>query len=197
MADSIYLHRAVFLDRDGTINTEVDYLSSVKDLRLIKNTAKAIRILNQNQIKVIIVTNQSGISRGLFSIDDLDRVHNELKRRLRRNGAHIDAIYYCPHHPDEKCSCRKPKKGMFEKAAKDFDLKLNKCYIVGDKLADIKVAHNIFAMGILVRTGYGRSEQNKLKDADIVPAHIAENLYEAVKWIIKNINREKCSPNKS
>ena len=191
MTDSIYSHRAVFLDRDGTVNTEVDYLSSVKDLRLIKNAAKAIRILNQRQIKVIVVTNQSGISRGLFSIDDLDNVHNELKRRLRRKGAHIDAIYYCPHHPDDGCLCRKPKNGMFKLAAKDFDLKLNKCYIVGDKLTDIKAACNISAMGILVGTGYGKSEQNKLREADVMPGHIAENLYEAVKWIIKNINREK------
>ena len=191
MTDNIYSHRAVFLDRDGTINAEVDYLSSVKDLRLIKNTEKAIRILNQNQIKVIIVTNQSGVSRGIFSIDDLDNVHNELKRRLLRKGAYIDAIYYCPHHPDEKCSCRKPKKGMFEKAAKDFDLKLNKCYIVGDKLTDIKAAHNISAKGILVKTGYGRLEQNKLREGGIESEHIAENLHDAVKWIINNINREK------
>ena len=191
MADNIYSHKAVFLDRDGTINTEVDYLNSIKDLRLIRDAAKAIRILNQNQIKVIIVTNQSGISRGLFSIDDLENVHNELKRRLRRKGAYIDAIYYCPHHPDDGCLCRKPKDRMFKLAAKDFDLKLNKCYIVGDKLTDIKAAHNISAMGILVRTGYGKSEQNKLREADIMPDHIAENLYKAVKWIIKNINREK------
>ena len=186
MTDNIYSHRAVFLDRDGTLNTEVDYLSSVKDLRLIKNTAKAIQILNQNRIKVIIVTNQSGIKRGLFSIDDLDRVHDELKRRLRRKGAHIDAIYYCPHHPDDGCLCRKPKKGMFEKAAKDFDLKLNKCYVVGDKLTDIKSAHNISAKGILVRTGYGKSAKD-----DVVIDHIADNLYEAVKWIVEDINREK------
>ena len=191
MADNRYSHKAVFLDRDGTINTEVDYLNSIKDLRLIRDAAKAIRILNQNQIKVIIVTNQSGISRGLFSIDDLENVHNELKRRLRRKGAYIDAIYYCPHHPNDGCLCRKPKDRMFKLAAKDFDLKLNKCYIVGDKLTDSKAAHNISAMGILVRTGYGKLEQNKLKEADIMPDHIAENLYEAVKWIIKNINREK------
>ena len=191
MADNIYSHKAVFLDRDGTINTEVDYLNSIKDLRLIRDAAKAIRILNQNQIKVIIVTNQSGISRGLFSIDDLENVHNELKRRLRRKGAYIDAIYYCPHHPDDGCLCRKPKDRMFKLAAKDFDLKLNKCYVIGDKLADIKSAHNISAKGILVRTGYGKSEQNKLREADIMPDHIAENLYKAVKWIIKNINREK------
>ncbi len=189
MTDNIYSHRAVFLDRDGTVNTEVDYLSSVKDLRLTKNAAKAIRILNQNKIKVIIVTNQSGISRGLFSIDDLENVHDELRRRLRGKGAHIDVIYYCPHHPDDGCLCRKPGKGMFEKAAKDFDLKLNKCYVIGDKLTDIKSAHNISARGILVRTGYGKLEQDKLRDADIAPEHIAENLYEAVKWIIKNINR--------
>jgi len=191
VTDNIYSHMAVFLDRDGTINAEVDYLKSVKDLRLIKNTAKAIQILNQNQIKVIIVTNQSGISRGLFSIDDLENVHNELKKRLRRNRAYIDAIYYCPHHPDEECSCRKPKNEMFKLAAKDFDLKLNKCYIIGDKLTDIKAAHNISATGILVRTGYGKLEQNKLGEAGVMPEHIAENLYEAVKWIIKNLNREK------
>ena len=191
MTDNIYSHRAVFLDRDGTINTEVDYLKSVKDLRLIKNTAKAIRILNQNQIKVIIVTNQSGISRGLFSIDDLENVHNELKRRLHRKGAYIDAIYYCPHHPDDECSCRKPKSGMFKLAAKDFDLKLNKCYIIGDKLTDIKAANNISAKGILVKTGYGGTEVNRIEKEDIIPDYIADNLYEAVKWIIKNINREK------
>ena len=102
----------------------------------------------------------------------------------------IDAVY-CPHHPDAGCLCRKPKNGMFKLAAKDFDLKLNKCYIVGDKLTDIKVAYNISAKGILVRTGYGKSEQNKLMDADIRPDYIAENLYEAVKWIMRNIGREK------
>lgn len=191
MTNNIYSHRAVFLDRDGTINTEVDYLNSIKDLRLIKGAAKAIRILNQNQIKAIVVTNQSGISRGLFSIDDLDNIHNELKRRLRRKGAYLDAIYYCSHHPDEECSCRKPKNEMFKLAAKDFDLKLNKCYIIGDKLTDIKASHNISAKGILVRTGYGKLEQNKLRKADVMPEHIADNLYEAVKWIIKSINREK------
>jgi len=181
--------RAVFLDRDGTVNSEVDYLNSIKDLRLIRNTAKAIRILNLNRVKVIIVTNQSGISRGIFSIDDLDNVHNELKRRLRRNGAYIDAIYYCPHHPDDGCSCRKPKKGMFEKAANDFTLELNKCYVIGDKSSDIESAHNISAAGILVRTGYGKLEQNKLKEANIMPDHIAKNLYDAVQWIIKDINK--------
>ena len=184
-------HRAIFLDRDGTVNTEDDYLSSIKDLRLIKNTAKAIRILNQNQIKVIIVTNQSGISRGLFSIDDLENVHNELKRRLHRKGAYIDAIYYCPHHPDKECSCRKPKDGMFKLAAKDFDLKLNKCYIIGDKLTDIKAAHNISAKGVLVKTGYGGTEVNRIEKESITPEHIAENLSDAVKWIIKNISRGK------
>jgi len=191
VTDNIYSHRAVFLDRDGTVNTEVDYLNSIKDLRLIRNTAKAIRFLNQNKIKVIIVTNQSGISRGLFSIDDLDNMHNELKRRLRRKGAYIDAIYYCPHHPDDECSCRKPKKGMFKLAAKDFDLKLNKCYIIGDKLTDIKAAHNIFAKGILVKTGYGGTEVNRIEKEGITPEHIADDLYDAVKWIIKNISRGK------
>ncbi|MCK5594974.1 D-glycero-beta-D-manno-heptose 1,7-bisphosphate 7-phosphatase [bacterium] len=183
--------RAVFLDRDGTVNLEVDYLKSIKDLKLIKNTAKAIRILNRNRIKVIVVTNQSGINRGLFSINDLDAIHNELKKRLRRHGAYIDAIYHCPHHPDEKCSCRKPNNGMFKLAARDFDLKLNKCYVAGDKLADIKAAHNVSATGILVRTGYGKSEQDDLKEADIMPDYIAEDLYEAVKWIIKDMKRGK------
>ena len=182
-------HRAVFLDRDGTVNQEVDYLKSIKDLRLIRNTARTIRLLNQNKIKVVIVTNQSGISRGLFSIKDLDTIHNELKKMLRKRGAYIDAIYYCPHHPDEKCSCRKPKSGMFKLAARDFDLKLNKCYVIGDKLTDIKSARNISAAGVLVRTGYGKSEQNKLGESDIAPEHVAENLYDAVKWIIKDINR--------
>ena len=140
----------------------------------------------------MVVTNQSGVARGYFTEPVLKDVHKRMKLLLKAEGAHIDKIYYCPHHPEVglpeyllDCGCRKPGTGMIEAAAKDFRIDVKGSYVVGDKIIDIELAHNTGAMGILVMTGYGREELKSLSSQRKVwPDHIADDLYDAVKWIL-------------
>lgn len=183
-------HRAVFLDRDGTIDKEVDYLNSVDDLVLIPGAAEAIRMLNQNSIKVIIATNQAGIAKGYLSEKTVEEIHRELKRKLEEEGAFVDAIYYCPHHPDfggvkykVNCACRKPEPGMFKQAAAEHNLDLANSYSIGDKIDDLLAGKRVGGKTILVLTGYGNEEKQRLT-TDNRPDYIADNLLSAVKWII-------------
>lgn len=179
---------AVFMDRDGTITEELGYLKEPEKLRLIPRSGEAIRLLNKKRILAIVVSNQSGVARGYFTEKTVRETHKRLEELLNEKGAHLDSTYYCPHHPEfgppkyrKDCSCRKPKPGMLEKAAKRFNLDLKKCCIIGDKVEDIKLAHNVGAKGILVLTGYGRRSKSKKID----PNHTAKDLYHAVKWILK------------
>jgi D,D-heptose 1,7-bisphosphate phosphatase len=181
--------RAVFLDRDGTINEEVGYLKRLEDLKLIPGSSEAIRLINDAGMKTVVVTNQSGIARGFFGEEFVETVHRSLSEMLRREGAFIDRFYYCPHHPTagkapyrKACQCRKPEPGMLLQAAQDLNLDLAQSYVVGDMLKDLTVAQRVGAKGILVRTGYGR-----LITATDKPAYIAEDLLQAVKWIIEDL----------
>ncbi len=142
---------AVFLDRDGTICRDVHYMRSPEQFELLTGVAEGIRRLNQLGVKVIVATNQSGVARGYFTLETLQKIHEKMIEELSRRGAKIDGIYYCPHHPDEGCSCRKPKTGMLERAAKDFNLDLKKCFVVGDRKLDLDTAKNAGCVGILVR----------------------------------------------
>lgn len=177
---------AVFMDRDGTITEEMDYLKEPEKLKLISRSAEAIRLLNENRMLAIVVSNQSGVARGYFTEETVERINKRLEELLKEGGAHLDGIYYCPHHPEfgppkyrKNCNCRKPKPGMLLKAKKRFSLNLGKCYVVGDKVDDIELARNIGAKGILVLTGYGRRSKK------INPDHTAKDLYHAVQWILK------------
>lgn len=181
---------AVFMDRDGTITEEMGYLKEPEKLRLIPRSGEAIRLLNEKGILTIVVSNQSGVARGYFTEKTVRETHQKLKKLLAEKGAYLDGIYYCPHHPEfgppkyrKDCNCRKPKPGMLEKAAKKFNLDLKKCYVIGDKVDDIKLAQNVGAKGILVLTGYGRKSKSK----KINPDHTVKNLYRAVGWIINEI----------
>lgn len=174
---------AVFLDRDGTINREVDYLTDIKQLRLLPGAAKAIGELNKLGMPVIIVTNQAAIANGRLDEAGIERIHNGLKKRLAIYGAKIDAIYYCPHHPDAKrakykadCQCRKPNIGMLTQAAKDFKIDLQRSFLIGDRTVDILAGNRAKTKTILVKTGYGG--QDKLHYT--YPDAVAANLYEAV-----------------
>ena len=178
-------NRAVFLDRDGTINIDTDYVKNENELILYPFSAKAIKILNEEGFLVIIVTNQSGISRGYFDEEDLLKIHQRLEKEIHENGgAKIDKIYYCPSHPNEKSNRRKPNPGMIEEAQKDFNLDLKNSYIIGDKLSDIELGINTGVKPILVLTGKGEEEYKNLKRKKYFSnVLIKENLLEAVKWI--------------
>lgn len=174
---------AVFLDRDGTINEEVNYLDRADDLRLIQGAGQAIHLLNEAALPVILVTNQSAIGRGYSSKARLDEVHRELARQLAGYDAHLDAIYYCPHLPDQGCACRKPQPGLLERAAEEHGLDLGRCFLIGDKASDLEAGRRAGCRTVLVLTGYG-AEQRAGIEAGIPPDSVARDLLEAVHWIL-------------
>ncbi len=189
------LNRAVFLDRDGTINEEVGYIDSREKLRIIPGTVEAIRRLNERGMKVIVVTNQSAVARGIITEEILNEINRALTEELSMGGAFIDAIYYCPHHPTEgkgvyrtECECRKPRTGLLIRASRDLGIDLRKSYVVGDTITDIIMAKKTGAKGVLVLTGYGNSHASMLGSVreEGVPAYIAKDISEAVDWIIKD-----------
>ena len=182
----------VFLDRDGVINIEKELLHKKSDVEIIPGSAEAIKILNDNNHKVIVITNQPVIARGLCTLEELSEIHEYIKTLLAKKGAKLDKIYFCPHHPKagnnseytKDCDCRKPKPGMIFQAQNDFNIKdLSKCYMIGDKIGDIKTGHLAGCKTILVETGYGGKEGFK----DAVPDYKAKDLYGAViNIILKN-----------
>ena len=177
------LQPAVFLDRDGTINQDTGYIDSPERLFIIDGAASAIKRLNSKGFRVVVITNQSGVGRGYFTKEAADSVNKKLEEVLKREGAHLDGIYYCPHHPDDNCECRKPRIGLLEKARNDLAIDFKKSYIIGDKGSDIEIAQGVGGKGILVLTGSGKDEKQKL---DHEPSYIATDLKDAVEWIIKD-----------
>ena len=179
---------AVFLDRDGTINEEVGYLNRLEDLRLFTFNYEAIGLINKAGMRAVVISNQSGVARGFFDEKFLEIVHNRINKMLGENGACIDRFYYCPHHPTEgngiftrQCDCRKPKTGMFLKAAAELNIDLSSSYMIGDNPKDIEAASGASVVGILVRTGYG-------KNVDVLDkaVYIASDILDAVKWIMRD-----------
>jgi histidinol-phosphate phosphatase family protein len=134
------VHKAVFLDRDGTIARDVPYCSRPEDFELLPGVTEGIRLLNEHGFKVVVITNQSGIARGYFTEEMLARIHDKMQKELAKHGAHVDAIYYCPHHPDDNCECRKPKPKMVLQAARDLDIDLSQSYVIGDGEMDVELA---------------------------------------------------------
>lgn len=184
--------RAVFLDRDGTLNREVDHLHRVEDLELLPGTATALAHLREAGFLLVMVTNQSAVARGLLTLPALEEIHTELQRRLTAAGASLDALYYCPHHPDEgdapfrcRCDCRKPAPGMLHRAAADLGIDLTASYMVGDTRSDLEAGWAAGCRSVLVRTGYGavtlqEADQNLLDRVD----HVAADLAAAARWIL-------------
>jgi D-glycero-D-manno-heptose 1,7-bisphosphate phosphatase len=173
---------AIFLDRDGTVCREVNYLSHPDDLEIFPFTSKALQLLKEKDFLIILITNQSGIGRGFFDKNTLTKIHKKLILELEKEKVSLDAIYFCPHISEDLCECRKPKTGMIEQAAKDFEIDLENSWVIGDKTADIETGFNAGTNTALVLTGYGQDELQKLqKNADIV----GENLFEIVKKIIE------------
>ena len=184
---------AVFVDRDGTINVDVDFLSSPDQLQLIPRSADAIKELNDLGIPVIVITNQSGIARGLFSEKDLHQIHSTMDEMLGRQGATVSAYYYCPHHPNDgidpyikDCECRKPKPGMLNDAKREFGLNLQRSFIIGDKCIDIETGKSVGAVAIQVSTGYGLKEKDLCAD---IRDYYAVDLFDAVQFIKSKLNQ--------
>ncbi len=187
---------AVFLDRDGTINEEVGYLDSLDKLKIIPCAYEAIRLINESGMKAVVISNQAGVARGLFTEDLVKIINEHLQTALRQKGAYINNFYYCPHHPTEGlepyrqvCECRKPAPGMLLQAAQDLNIDLTKSYLVGDRFNDMEAAKIVGVKGILVKTGFG---QGLLQDDGPdkatprnIPDFIATDILEAVKWILK------------
>lgn len=177
---------AVFLDRDGTVTQEVGYLKETRALDLLSGSSEAIRQLNAAGLRVFLATNQSAVGRGYFPVDRVEAAHQRLSRLLEQEGARLDGIYWCPHAPEEGCDCRKPATGLLRSAARDHGLDLTQSYLVGDKASDLACAAAVGAKGVLVLTGYGQAERDRLEKP---PAHVARDLCEAVAWILQDRDR--------
>jgi D-glycero-D-manno-heptose 1,7-bisphosphate phosphatase len=188
----VALRPALFIDRDGTLTEEVGYVNHPKRLRLLPRSAQAIRRLNESGIAAVVVTNQAGVARGYFSEEVLAAVNTVLVARLKEEGAYLDGIYVCIHHPTEGvppyrvvCDCRKPKPGLLQRAAADHGLDLSRSTLVGDKPSDLVAARAVGAGGVLVLTGYGLGEwEYRRQRFGVAPDHVAEDLFDAVEWVI-------------
>jgi histidinol-phosphate phosphatase family protein len=180
---------AVFLDRDGTVIFDKTYLSTPKQVKLYCFCAESINALRAAGFKIIIVTNQSGIARGMFSEKKLKDVNKKLISLLKDVGSKIDGLYYCPHIESDKCNCRKPNIGMAQQAAKDFNIDLKKSYTVGDSIRDYLLGVNMGGKGILVLTGHGKKQQPKIIDEKIKPMAICKNLKQAATLIINDAKK--------
>lgn len=183
------MNRAVFLDRDGVITQEPPhYAHRISQLVLISGAADAIRLLNENGFTVVIASNQAGIAYGYYQEEDAISFNEVLKEKLAEAGAHIDAIYYCPHHAEAKieryrleCECRKPNPGMLTRAGKELNIDLDQSFMIGDKLSDIQAGQGAGCETIMVKTGYGAGElENNRVECD----YIADDLYNAVEYIL-------------
>jgi D-glycero-D-manno-heptose 1,7-bisphosphate phosphatase len=177
--------RAVFLDRDGTICTPVEFLEETDVFTLIEGAGKAIRSLNKNGFKVVVVTNQPALVRGSYDKEILDAVHEKMHRDLADDGAKVDAVYICPHHPGDNCSCMKPKPGLILQASEEMGIDLAGSYLIGDSISDIVAGKAAECVSILVLTGYGEGELSRRESWETVPDHIADNIFGAVEWILK------------
>lgn len=184
-----YTQKAIFLDRDGVINEEISFINKPEDMILYDFTPAAIRKINQSEYKSIIITNQSVIARNLCTIEELKVIHNKMETLMGKQKAKIDALYYCPHHPDKgypeeraeykiDCFCRKPKPGMILDAAFDFNLDLSQSFVIGDSERDIEAGNNAGCATVGVMTGYG------LRKTSVRPQFFFTNLLEAVTFII-------------
>lgn len=173
--------KTVFIDRDGTLIEEVNFLSRVEDLRFFPFTNESVSLLKENGFLIIVVTNQSGIARKIFTETAMHEIHEKIQNELTFK---LDGFYFCPHLPTDGCSCRKPNLGMIEKACADFDIDLENSWMIGDKILDVELGIKANIKTALVLTGYGAGDLEKL---EMKPDLVAENLLEAVKTIVSQI----------
>ena len=175
------MKRFVILDRDGTIITERNYLSNHNQVELLPNAAIGLKKLRDEKLGLLVITNQAGVGRGYFNLHDLKLIHKKMADLLAREGVILDGIYFCPHVPEDNCSCRKPKLGLIEEAAKEHNFDPKVSFVIGDKAVDIELGQNMGAQTFLVRTGYGTEvEKHNL----VKPDYTVDDLLQASKTIM-------------
>ncbi len=189
------LRPAVFVDRDGTVSEEIGYVDHLSRFRLLPRASAGIRLLNALAVPVVVVTNQAGAARGYFHESMIDRVHGRMADLLALDGARVDGVYYCPHHPSVgpphlrvDCDCRKPRPGLVERACRDLGLDAKRSFVVGDKNSDAELARRVGATAIHVLTGYGRGEAEHLRDRwKVEPDHIVGDLFDAALLVAERL----------
>ncbi len=173
------MKKAVFIDRDGTITHDTGYVHKIEDFKLLPNVIEGLRKLRK--FMIFIVTNQSGIGRGVYNLEDFKKFNDRVIYELGKHKIKIEKIYYCPHKPEDNCDCRKPKTKFLKEAEKEFKIDLKRSFVIGDQKADVELGRNASCKPILVLTGNGRKTRKEIK-----PDFIAKGLLEAARWIIKN-----------
>lgn len=176
--------RFVLLDRDGTIIVEKNYLSDPAEVELLPGAVEGLALLQKAGFGLAVVTNQSGIGRGYYSVHDMDAVNARMSELLAGAGVVLNGVYFCPHAPGEKCDCRKPRPGMALRAAGELGFVPSRAVVIGDKDADLGLARAIGALGVLVRTGYGTAQESMLSSP---PDIIADNLLDAAERILEKL----------
>jgi D-glycero-D-manno-heptose 1,7-bisphosphate phosphatase len=187
---------AVFMDRDGCLIEEMGYINHPSRVRLLPRTPAAVARLNRAGIAAVIATNQAGIAREYFSMETLEAVNAEVERQLGAEGARLDALYVCTHHPTAgrppfrlECECRKPKPGLLLRAAADMGLDLSRSVMIGDKPSDVAAGQAAGVSTVLVLTGYGRGEwEYRRHEWTLKPDHVAEDLFDAVEWALARLD---------
>jgi D-glycero-D-manno-heptose 1,7-bisphosphate phosphatase len=175
-------NRAVFLDRDGTIMEDSNYVGDVTRVLVIPGAAAALQQLQEAGYKLFIITNQSGVGRGYFTHEAVELIHAHLNEYFGKSGVRFDRYYICPHHPEDNCDCRKPKPKFLLDAAREYGLDLSRCFMVGDRTSDIQAGLNAAVPTILVLTGVGRET---LAKREVKPDHVAEDIGAAAAWILE------------
>lgn len=176
----------VVLDRDGTIIVERDYLSDPRQIEFLPGAVRGLRLLLRIGLGLVVVTNQSALGRGFFDEAHLDLVHRQLRELLETERVRLEGIYFCPHTPEDDCSCRKPKPGLIERAAKELDFDLQASFVIGDKPADIEMGQRVRATTFLVRTGYGAEF---VGDPTVNPDYVADDLWVAAQTIQRIVGK--------
>jgi D-glycero-D-manno-heptose 1,7-bisphosphate phosphatase len=183
---------AIFMDRDGTLSHEVGYVNHLSRFKLFSWTVDAVRLINRSGFLAVVVTNQAGVARGYFPESLIHDVHASLNASMEAGGARLDAVYFCPHHPSVgepayrlDCECRKPRPGLLKRAERELGADLERSWVVGDRLGDVKLAWSVGARGVLVKSGYGLGEwERDVPAQERKPDLVAEHLLEAVERIV-------------
>lgn len=187
--------KCIFLDRDGVINEDrPDYVKTCTEFQFLPGSLNALRLLTLGGYSAIVITNQSVINRNLTSQRELDKIHNHMLETVERQGGRIEAVYYCPHRPEDDCTCRKPEPGLIHRAQSDYGLDLSKICMIGDGLKDIECARRAgCGKAVLVRTGHGQETEQLCKEKDIVPDFITDDLLAAARWLLDEDSNEEPS----
>jgi len=191
--------KAIFLDQDGTLIEDKGFISKIEEIKFIPGAKEGLKILQGSGYKLVIISNQSGIARGIMTKEEVEKVNNFILEKLENEGIKIEGIYFCPHHPEDDCSCRKPKTGLIEKALLRNNLRLKSSWVIGDKLSDVLLGRNIKGKSILVLTGYGRSEKQKLEINSEVyfwqkPDFVAKDILDAALYIKSESTNKSVKP---